>query len=74
MTVPLGDRINVFGITYLDGTEKDTNLRRWLVGLMSARRSVTTVSSNSVALVIPGRRSRVKAANFLELIQTGNCC
>ena len=28
LTAPPGDRIKVFGIRYLDSTEKDTNLRK----------------------------------------------
>jgi hypothetical protein len=31
-----------------------------------------TASSKSIAQVIPGRQSRVKAANFLEFFQTFN--
>lgn len=33
---------------------------------------MTTASSKSIAQVIPGRQSRVKAANFLEFFQTFN--
>ena len=39
---------------------------------MGARVPVTTASSKSIAQVIPGRQSRVKAANFLEFFQTFN--
>ena len=67
MTAALGDRINVFEISYLSSSGKDANRRRWLVGLMGARLLVMTGSSNRIAQVIPGHWSRVKAANFLEL-------
>jgi hypothetical protein len=61
------DRTMNLGIGNLDSNANDAVLQM-LVRLMGAKVPVTTASSKSIAQVIPGRQSRVKAANFLEFL------